>query len=534
MTTEIPSAGLRALYAERDWAATPLGDPAGWSPDLRSALDLVLSTRFACILLWGEEFACLYNDAYVELIGDKHPAALGVPAVEVFPEAWHDIGPLMEGVRGGGPSFRIDEAHVPLHRHGFLEDCWFVYSYSPVTGPGGVEGVLDIVVEITPHVLTERRLGTLTRLTTALVGVESRDELRRVARKLLAGTPDLPDADVRLLGDASEEGPGEGGLPDVPPADAPAAEGGTVVAEVDGERVAWLSLGTENDDAVLVCRLTPRLAYDAEYRDYLQLLATVVTEGLTRIELLASERARHEQERHLSLALQRSLLTPPAAVPGTEVAARYVPATETAQIGGDWFDAFPHDDHSLVLTVGDIAGHDSEAAVTMAQARNIVRGVAFAVEDSPGRVLEVLDRALERLGVAAVATAVVAHVDQAPSQVGTGRWTVRWSRAGHPPPVVLHPDGSTSLLDTGGELLLGVDPSVPRADHVLLLEPGSALVLYTDGLVERRGETLDVGTDRLRAALTGRQHLGADALCDLLVDGLDVREDDVAVLVLRV
>ncbi|MDF9716161.1 serine/threonine-protein phosphatase [Nocardioides sp. ChNu-153] len=534
MTTEIPSAGLRALYAERDWAATPLGDPAGWSPALRTALEMVLSTQFACILLWGDEFACLYNDAYIDVIGDKHPAALGERAVDVFPEAWHDIGPLMEGVLGGGPSFRIDEAHVPLHRRGFLEDCWFVYSYSPVAGPDGVEGVLDIVVEITPHVLTERRLSALTRLTTALVGVESRDELRRVARKLLADTPDLPAAEVRLPGGDPEAEPAGTDLPAAPPAGARPDEAGVVVAEVDGGRTAWLPLGTDGDDAQLVCRLSPRLPYDADYRDYLQLLATVVTEGLTRIELLASERARHEQERHLSLALQRSLLTPPAAVPGTEVAARYVPATETAQIGGDWFDAFPRDAHALVLTVGDIAGHDSEAAVTMAQARNIVRGVAFAVEDSPGRVLEVLDRALERLDVATVATAVVAHVDQAPSQVGTGRWTVRWSRAGHPPPVVLHPDGSTSLLDTGGELLLGVDASVPRADHVLLLEPGSALVLYTDGLVERRGETLDVGTDRLRATLTGRQDLDADALCDLLVDGLDVREDDVAVLVLRV
>ena len=119
---------LRPAYEAVDWARSPVGPPAGWSPTLRSAVDLTLNTRFPVTLLWGPQFVLLYNEAFVQVIGDKHPVALGRPAQEIFPEAWDQVGPLMQGVLDGGEPTWLEDEHVPLFRHGFLEDCWFTLS----------------------------------------------------------------------------------------------------------------------------------------------------------------------------------------------------------------------------------------------------------------------------------------------------------------------------------------------------------------------------------------------------------------------
>src|SRR3954454_8112238 len=116
---------LRGAYAAVDWAATPLGPVDAWTPALCNAVDLALHSRFPITLFWGPEFVLVYNEAYVDLIGEKHPSALGSPARVVFPEAWHTIGPKMQGVlAGGAPVFAVDEP-VPLERHGMLEECYF-------------------------------------------------------------------------------------------------------------------------------------------------------------------------------------------------------------------------------------------------------------------------------------------------------------------------------------------------------------------------------------------------------------------------
>ena len=155
---------LRRAYQEVDWAATPVGPAALWSPALRSALDLALNTRFPVTLFWGPEFVLVYNEAFVELIGDKHPAALGRPARVVFPEAWDTIGPMMHAVLAGNGATWVEDERVPLWRSGRLEECWFTFSYSPVRGEDGViEGVLDIATETTRQVLALRRLELLGR-----------------------------------------------------------------------------------------------------------------------------------------------------------------------------------------------------------------------------------------------------------------------------------------------------------------------------------------------------------------------------------
>src|SRR5215210_6442946 len=109
---------LRGAYAEVDWAATAVGPVPGWSPALRDAVSLALETQFPLTLFWGPEFVLIYNPAYVPLIADKHPAALGRPAREVFPEAWDTIGPWMQDVFAGRDPIWFEDAHVPLQRHG--------------------------------------------------------------------------------------------------------------------------------------------------------------------------------------------------------------------------------------------------------------------------------------------------------------------------------------------------------------------------------------------------------------------------------
>jgi len=195
-----------------------------------------------------------------------------------------------------------------------------------------------------------------------------------------------------------------------------------------------------------------------------------------------------------------------------------------AQVGGDWYDAFSAPGGALTLVVGDVTGHDRRAAAAMAQVRNLLRGVVYAAAGSPARSLAALDRAMSGLGVGEFATGVIAELD------GT---RLRWSNAGHPPPAVLAPDGSAKLLETRPEPLLGIGTG-ERADHEQELEPGSAVVLYTDGLIERRDESLDRGLARLVAALEGLRGLDADAICDRLLAQLgNRRDDDVALLVAR-
>jgi serine phosphatase RsbU (regulator of sigma subunit) len=197
-------------------------------------------------------------------------------------------------------------------------------------------------------------------------------------------------------------------------------------------------------------------------------------------------------------------------------------------VGGDWYDAFALPDGGTMLVIGDVAGHDVAAAATMAEARGVLRGIAQTLESAPAAVLTALDRALERLGDHTLITAVVVTVHPDPDGA-----RLCWSSAGHPPPLLLT-DGGVQRLDDGPDVLLGVGGTTERHDQDLLLRPGDALLLYTDGLVERRGMPLDEGIDWLagRLAAFGGRPLAelADAL---LAETTAGRDDDVAVLAVR-
>ncbi|WP_198598054.1 SpoIIE family protein phosphatase [Blastococcus atacamensis] len=253
---------------------------------------------------------------------------------------------------------------------------------------------------------------------------------------------------------------------------------------------------------------------------------------------IALDNARlYAGQRHVATELQRSLLTEPPELASAEIAVRYVAAAQEAQVGGDWYDAFAQPDGDLVLVIGDVVGHDTRAAAAMGQLRSLVRGIAFTTGDDPDAVLTAVDLAVEGLDLAAMATALVA-------QLGLGQeWgdgaTVRWSSAGHPPPVLLGPDGRARLLepDSGrADLLLGVDATSRRSLHAATVPPGGALLLYTDGLVEGRRHTLDEGLSRLLSTVERHAAERLDDLCDAVLAELVPAggQDDVALIAVRV
>lgn len=266
----------------------------------------------------------------------------------------------------------------------------------------------------------------------------------------------------------------------------------------------------------------------------LEAFAAQCAQALDRLQVREAEQRVAARARRLSETLQRSLLTEPPEPDHLQIAVRYQPAAAEAQVGGDWYDAFLLADGSTTLVVGDVTGHDRNAAAAMGQIRNVLRGVAQIVIEPPSVVLSALDRALSNLAVDALATAVLVQVKQDEALAAQGLRSVAWSNAGHPPPLLLHADGRAELLQRPPDLLLGLQASTERVHHVLALPPETTLLLYTDGLVERRGEALDVGLERLRAAAEAGAGLPVEDLLDrLLAELVPDAEDDVALLALR-
>ena len=255
---------------------------------------------------------------------------------------------------------------------------------------------------------------------------------------------------------------------------------------------------------------------------------------LARRAALTVDNARlYQREHDVAEALQRSLLPQLPAVPGLDRAARYLPGSTAAQVGGDWYDLFRLPDGTVGIAIGDVMGHDLTAAASMGQLRSVLQSYAWQ-GSSPAVVLDRLDQLVQGLAMAQLATCLYGRL-QLPSGDGTpGR--LRLSNAGHLPPVLRSPDGSVRLLDDGVSLLVGAALGTHREEVEEDLAPGSLLVLYTDGLVEHRGRDLDEGLAALRAAVADAPTDSAEAVCDHLLARLTDAslDDDVAILVVRV
>ena len=248
-----------------------------------------------------------------------------------------------------------------------------------------------------------------------------------------------------------------------------------------------------------------------------------------RVAAEAALRALEAEERKIALGLQRALL-PMRALdrPGIALAAQYEAGSDLLEVGGDWFDAFDLPDGRIAVTVGDVVGHGLSAAAAMGQVRTALAALADHAK-GPGEVLMRLEGFLARHETTDFATVCYAVIDPA-----TG--LVEYASAGHPPILVVSPAGEISWLDQAQSPPLSGAYSPDRPQGSRLLEPGSLLVLFSDGLVERRKEPIDVGLSRLADAARSLADLPVEDVCAALIAKLgvdDARADDIAVLVVR-
>jgi PAS domain S-box-containing protein len=256
-------------------------------------------------------------------------------------------------------------------------------------------------------------------------------------------------------------------------------------------------------------------------------------EDITRRAGLALDNALlYGRQRKVAETMQRHLLPRLPRVPGLTMTPRYVPAPDASQVGGDWYDVFRLVDGSTALVIGDVAGHDLEAAAGMAQLRNMLRAYAWVKEDAPAKIVERLEGASLALAKVAMATLIFGRLTRRAEA-----WELCWTNAGHPPPLLVLRDGVAEYLTGGHGIVLGLgDAGQARPEATAVLPRGSTLVLYTDGLIETRERPIDEGLESLRrhAAALARHRL--EPFADLLLERARPphNDDDVALLAIRI
>ncbi|MCU7820986.1 SpoIIE family protein phosphatase [Kitasatospora sp. DSM 101779] len=242
------------------------------------------------------------------------------------------------------------------------------------------------------------------------------------------------------------------------------------------------------------------------------------------------------EQRDIATAMQRHLLTELPQSRDLQLAARYRPAPAGSRVGGDWYDAFLLRDGTTALVIGDVIGHDLQAAARMAQLRNILRALAWDRHEGPAAIVARLDDAMAGLTDVPMATMVLAYV------VGPagGPWQLRWTSAGHPPPLLLPAAGSTvhggaRYLEAGQGIVLGAGGGRGRPDGQEDLPAGSTLLLFTDGLVEVPGTDLGAGLESLRRYAAGLTRCPLEQFCDRILRAIPPGgADDTALLAVRV
>jgi serine phosphatase RsbU (regulator of sigma subunit)/anti-sigma regulatory factor (Ser/Thr protein kinase) len=280
-------------------------------------------------------------------------------------------------------------------------------------------------------------------------------------------------------------------------------------------------IALQHPAGVLVVRidLVDRRPFTLEDQTLLTVLAGRLGQGLQRVHQV-------DQQRETALALQHAILGPADLPHGFAV--RYEAASRPLQVGGDWYDVVDLDDGRIALIVGDCVGHGLAAATVMGQVRSACRALLFE-NPSPSAALAGLDRFAARLPGAQCTTAVCAVLDP-----DTGELV--YSSAGHPPPVLVDADGTTRMLDDGHTIALGVRPDWARPEARVTIPPRATLLLYTDGLVERRRRLLQHGISRAAELVQQGRDSTLDDLADQIMAGLAPSggyQDDVVLLLYR-
>ncbi|HET8644774.1 MAG TPA: ATP-binding protein, partial [Vicinamibacteria bacterium] len=317
-----------------DWSQTVFGPVGSWPQSLRTAVSIMLEARFAMVVAWGPDFRFLYNDRYRPILGlTKHPEALGRPAAEIFPEVWDAIGPEFARVREG-QAFALDDWLLPLDRNGYLENCWFTVSYSPIRDEtGGVGGLLAVVAETTGRVEGERRLATLRELARRAAEAKTPPAACADAAAVLGHSPvDVPfallyllDADGRRALRCAVVGlpAGHGAAPEAVDLDGPDEGQGWPLAavvrqgrhQVLGDLALRFDIlpggpypepthtavllplvrpGLSRPYGVLVAGVSPRRALDDRYRGFFDLAADHIATAVSNARAFEEERRRAE------------------------------------------------------------------------------------------------------------------------------------------------------------------------------------------------------------------------------------------------
>jgi PAS domain S-box-containing protein len=258
-----------------------------------------------------------------------------------------------------------------------------------------------------------------------------------------------------------------------------------------------------------------------------ELDVTMIEELCRRAAVCVDNGRLYRRESRAARELQKTMLPDaPPVVAGAQICYRYVPANEAVRVGGDWFDAIPLPGGRLALVVGDVMGHGLTSAAIMGQFRTAVRTLA-AQDLPPGQLLRQLDDLARRLGDDYIATCIYVVYDPVARRCEV-------ANAGHLPPVLVSPYGDSELLEVPSGAPIGVG-GVAFETAEFEVEDGSQFVLCTDGLVERRGQAIDVGLAALREYLSGPPQ-PLESVCETLIDGFGAngrRDDDIALLVVR-
>ena len=277
---------------------------------------------------------------------------------------------------------------------------------------------------------------------------------------------------------------------------------------VEGEVIGVLHVGS----------LTPREFHEGDI-ELLQVVANRVA--------LSIERSRLMVQGQIAETLQRSLLPRQLPqIPGLRMAARYLPAADESAVGGDWYDAIELDHRRIGFVIGDVAGHGMAAATFMGQLRSAIRAYALDTEGA-GEALTKLARFADRMH-SRMATVIYATLN-------LNTWEVRFARAGHPYPLLIRADGSTEFLTEVGGPPLGTVPGQAYDEQTVQLTPGETLLLYTDGLIERRGHQLAEGEEALvkvASAAADEPELKCQAITSQLTRDIAI-PDDIAVLAVQ-
>ncbi len=473
------------------------------------------------------------NRAFTEILGygpeqlPYQPTHPWWPDADTEPESHRQVATAFEQLLSQTDgSFTIPVSHRNGHR------VWVAVNFNHVDDPDSGRRVMvgtfrDVTAE---HYAVQRQVA-LAALNQQLAQADSLDdalhgaveELRRVwqAGRVLA---------VTFLRDSRKDG-----TPDLVCAGEPAdwahlsprqrqliesLRHAGMLTTVTGEAgAAGIALQHPRGVLVVWVELAERRPFTPEDHTLLAVLAGRLGQGLHRVYQL-------DEQRETAVALQHAMLGPATLPEGFAV--RYHPASRPLQVGGDWYDVVDLEDGRVALIVGDCVGHGLAAATVMGQLRSACRALLLE-RPSPAAALAGLDRFAARLPGARCTTAFCAVLT-----LDTGELV--FSSAGHPPPVVVHADGTTVLLEGGRTLPLALRPDLPRPEARATLPARATLLLYTDGLVERRGRSIDNGIARAVDLVQGSRALALDEVADRLMSRLEPEggyPDDVAMLLYR-